>query len=220
MIRRSTWVTLGIFAIVLVAAIIIRQTGQKAAADATPTPGSAYLFSAQDSAIIGLRITDTDENSVAVQRAEDGSWSLIQPEGEQADQDRIDSLVVQRAEDGSWSLIQPEGEQADQDRIDSLVSQAESLRVVSTLDTQPELTAIGLEPPQYRLSITLADGQQQVAEIGSTTPTNSGYYARLGGGDLQVVSKSGLDSLVGMLTDPPIAPTPTPQTRSSETPQP
>jgi hypothetical protein len=192
MIRRSTWVTLGIFAIVLVAAIIIRQTGQKAAADATPTPGSAYLFSAQDSAIIGLRITDTDENSVAVQRAEDGSWSLVQPEGEQADQDRIDSLV----------------------------SQAESLRVVSTLDTQPELTAIGLEPPQYRLSITLADGQQQVAEIGSTTPTNSGYYARLGGGDLQVVSKSGLDSLVGMLTDPPIAPTPTPETSSTETPQP
>jgi hypothetical protein len=192
MIRRSTWVTLGIFAIVLVAAIIIRQTGQKAAADATPTPGSAYLFSAQDSAIIGLRITDTDENSVAVQRAEDGSWSLVQPEGEQADQDRIDSLV----------------------------SQAESLRVVSTLDTQPELTAIGLEPPQYRLSITLADGQQQVAEIGSTTPTDSGYYARLGGGDLQVVSKSGLDSLVGMLTDPPIAPTPTPETSSSETPQP
>jgi hypothetical protein len=192
MIRRSTWVTLGIFAIVLVAAIIIRQTGQKAAADATPTPGSAYLFSAQDSAIIGLRITDTDENSVAVQRAEDGSWSLVQPEGEQADQDRIDSLV----------------------------SQAESLRVVSTLDTQPELTAIGLEPPQYRLSITLADGQQQVAEIGSTTPTDSGYYARLGGGDLQVVSKSGLDSLVGMLTDPPIAPTPTPETSSTETPQP
>ncbi|MEJ2305088.1 MAG: DUF4340 domain-containing protein [Anaerolineales bacterium] len=192
MIRRSTWVTLGIFAIVLVAAIIIRQTGQKAAADATPTPGSAYLFSAQDSAIIGLRITDTDENSVAVQRAEDGSWSLIQPEGEQADQDRIDSLV----------------------------GQAESLRVVSTLDTQPELTAIGLEPPQYRVAVTLADGQQQAAEIGSTTPTSSGYYARLEGGDLQVVSKTGLDSLVGMLTDPPIAPTPTPETSSSETPQP
>jgi hypothetical protein len=179
MIRRSTWVTLGIFAIVLVAAIIIRQTGQKAAADATPTPGSAYLFSAQDSAIIGLRITDTDENSVAVQRAEDGSWSLIQ-----------------------------------------LVSQAESLRVVSTLDTRPELTAIGLEPPQYRVAVTLADGQQQAAEIGSTTPTSSGYYARLEGGDLQVVSKTGLDSLVGMLTDPPIAPTPTPETSSTETPQP
>jgi hypothetical protein len=192
MIRRSTWVTLGIFAIVLVAAIIIRQTEQKVAADATPTPGSTYLFSAQDSSIIGLRISDNDEDSVAVQRAEDGSWSLIQPEGEQADQDRIDSLV----------------------------SQAESLRVVSTLDTQPELTAIGLDPPQYRLSITLADGQQQVAEIGNTTPTSSGYYTRLEGGELQVVSKSGLDSLVGMLTDLPIAPTPTPETSSAETPQP
>jgi hypothetical protein len=192
MIRRSTWVTLGIFAIVLVAAVIFRRTGQKAAADVTPTPASTYLFNAQDSSIIGLRITDSDQNSVAVQRAEDGSWSLIQPEGEQADQDRIDSLI----------------------------SQAESLRVVSTLDTQPDLTAIGLDPPQYRLSITLADGQQQVAEIGSSTPTSSGYYARLESGNLQVVSKSGLDSIVGMLSDPPIAPTPTPETSPTGTLQP
>jgi hypothetical protein len=192
MIRRSTWVTLGIFALVLVAAIIIRRTEQKVAADATPTPGSTYLFNAQDSSIIGLRITDSDENSVAVQRAEDGTWSLIQPQGEQADQDRIDSVI----------------------------GQAESLRVVSSLDTQPDLTAIGLDPPQYRLSITLADGQQQVAEVGGTTPTGSGYYARLEGGNLQVVGQSGLDSVVGLLADPPIAPPPTPETSSTETPQP
>ena len=192
MIRRSTWITLGIFAIVVVAAVIIRQTEERVAAQVTPTPGLTYLFDVGDSSIIALRVTDSSEDSVAVQRAEDGSWSLVQPAGEQADQERIDSLV----------------------------SQAQTLRVVTALDTQPDLAAVGLDQPQYHLSITLADGQNQVAEIGDSTPTGSGYYARLQGGAMQVVSKSGVDSLVGLLSDPPIAPMRTPEITSTETPQP
>ncbi len=183
MIRRSTWIMLGIFGLVLVVALFIQRTQQQADDEATPTPGLTYLFDVQESTIIALRITGADEVSVAVQRNEEGNWVLLEAENEQADQDRIGSAI----------------------------SQAETLRVLTTLEEEPDLDVIGLDHPQYRVSITLADGGIQVAVIGRETPTGSGYYARLEGNPLQVVNKSSVDSLLEILTDPPIAPTPTPE---------
>jgi hypothetical protein len=182
MIRRSTWIWVGLFAIALVAAFIYQRTKENVQADATPTAGLTYLFDVQDSEVIGLRITGAGGDSVAMQRGEGGEWELSEPEGEPADQSRIDSAVTQ----------------------------VETLRVLSTLEQEPDADVIGLDPAEHRLAITLANGESQEALIGSETPTGSGYYARLeGGGPLQVANKTSVDSVLELLNDPPIAPTPT-----------
>jgi hypothetical protein len=54
-------------------------------------------------------------------------------------------------------------------------------------------------------------GMERTIEIGVLTPTERGYYARGEDGKIVVVSKSGIDPLLGLLTAPPYAlPTETP----------
>ena len=174
------------------AAFIYQQTRQDVLAEATPTAGLTYLFDAQGSEVIGLRITDAEGNSVAVQRGEGGEWELSEPEGEPADQARIESAAA-------------------------LVG---TLRVLSTLEQEPEAEVIGLNPAEYRLAITLANGASQEALIGSETPTGSGYYARLEGGPLQVANKTSVDSVLELLSNPPISATPTAEIEVTETVEP
>jgi hypothetical protein len=183
MIRRSTWIMLGAFVLVVAAALVFQRAQERSAAEATPTPGLTYLFDVQDETLIGLRISDAQENSVAVQRDEGGEWTLLEPSGEPADQSRVESAV----------------------------SQAGTLRILSTLDQTLDLNVIGLDAPSYQISVTLASGRRITALIGSQTPTGSGYYAKVeDGGPQQVVNKSSVDSLLELLTNPPIAPTPSP----------
>lgn len=186
MIRRSTWITLAIFGLVLAAAVVIQQTQQRQAAQATPTAGLDFLFEVEGSDIIALRITSADGDVVAVQRDEEGEWTLSEPENAPADQDRVGSAITQ----------------------------AESLRVLSTLEEEPEAVAIGLEPPQYTITITLGDGQRQTALVGNETPTGSGYYARRQEGALRVVNKSSMDLVLEMLAEPPV-----PATAEARTPE-
>jgi len=192
MIRRSTWITLAIFGLVLATAVVIQQTQQRQAAQATPTAGLEVLFEVEGSDIIALRITSAEGDVVAVQRAEGGEWTLSEPENAPADQDRVGSAITQ----------------------------AESLRVLSTLEEEPDAGVIGLEPPQYQVTITLGDGGRQTALVGSETPTGSGYYARLQDGPLRVVNKSSLDLLLELLTDPPVAATASPEAGVTETVEP
>ena len=197
MIRRSTWITLAIFGLVLAAAVIVQQTQQRQAAQATPTAGLDFLFEVEGSDIIALRITSAEGDVVAVQRAEEGEWTLSEPEEAPADQDRVGSAITQ----------------------------AESLRVLSTLEEEPEAEVIGLDPPQYTITITLSNGEQQTAVLGSETPTGSGYYARRQEGALRVVNKSSMDLVLEMLAEPPVAAEPTaeagtPQAEVTETVEP
>lgn len=193
MIRRSTWIWVGLFAVALVAAFVYQRTRENVQAEATPTAGLTYLFDVQDSEVIGLRITGAGGDTVAMQRGEGGEWALSEPEGGPADQSRIDSAV----------------------------SQVETLRVLSTLEQEPEAAVIGLDPAEYRVAITLANGESQEALIGIETPTGSGYYARLeGGGPLQVANKTSVDTVLELLSDPPIAATATAEIAITETAEP
>jgi hypothetical protein len=91
------------------------------------------------------------------------------------------------------------------------------LRVESTIADIP-LDAIGLEEPEYTLTLTFKDGLERTAEIGVITPTESGYYVRNPAGDVVIISKFSLDTLLGLLSNPPYLETPTPSPVPTETP--
>ena len=190
MIRRTTWILLGIFLILLVVLVFLQRSGPKGEGETTPTEAVAYLFDQQGKSIIGLRVTDGTGKAVEVQKVA-GSIS---------------------------TLIEPVGEQADTGRIESAIAQAESLRILATLETALELDTIGLNPAAYQITITLDDEQQQTAFVGNLTPTQSGYYVLLVGQPEVVVDKTAIDGLLNLLTDPPILRTPTSSPASELTP--
>lgn len=188
MIRRPTWILLGVFGLALGIAWYFQRLPNDSGGDATPTEGVTFLFATQANPIVTLRISDSVGNVVSVNKDVEGNWSLIEPESSEADQGRIEAAVMQ----------------------------AEGLRILSTLEAQPDLKVIGLDPPVYRLQVTLEDGQHQNAFIGDLTPTGSGYYGHLDGGQLQVLNKFNVDAILEILDEPPLAPTPTPPTPSPE----
>jgi hypothetical protein len=190
MIRRSTWVLVGLFVVLLTVAYYLQRTNRLSEAQATPTAGIAYLFDGLVGDIQRLRLTSTAG----------------------------DALEVEGGLEGSWTLVEPSGEQADAARIDSAVSQVQNLRVVSDLENPPALDQVGLDPPAYRLAVTSADGQEHVAFFGNVTPIESGYYARRDSGPLVVVSKAAVDSLLDLLeTLPVVTKTPLPTGESAGT---
>jgi hypothetical protein len=91
------------------------------------------------------------------------------------------------------------------------------MRILDSVpDIDPEI--VGLSIPEYTLIIHFTSGVERKAEIGVITPTESGYYVRNADGEIVIVSKSSLDSLLGLLTNPPYLETPLPSTPEASTP--
>ena len=86
-----------------------------------------------------------------------------------------------------------------------MVEQLVSAEVLIELSTPPAADQTGLDKPAYVLTITDQSGQKTVIEIGSETPTQTGYYIRKES-VVYVADKFGIDNLVDMLKNPPIQP--------------
>jgi hypothetical protein len=182
MIRRNTWVLLTLFGLLILAAWYLQDSQQREAALATETPAIALLFAVQNAEIVALSIRDSQGGRVEVIK-DDGL---------------------------GWTLVGLEGEEPDVARIERAVSNAAGIRILSQLETQPDLTVIGLENPEYRIAITLQDGEQLEAHIGHATAMENGYYARLPGGGVVVANKFNLDAILEIHQDLPVIPQPEP----------
>ena len=91
------------------------------------------------------------------------------------------------------------------------MTQLTSLKVTSSISTTENLAEYGLDQPAYTITVNVNDGGQLLAQVGSATATSSGYYVLVPGGVPQIVAKYGLDAVLKLLTNPPIAtPTATP----------
>ncbi len=190
MIRRTTWILVAIFVVLIAVAWILQRSSNSSEAGATPTSEVSYLFNTGDHSIVEMRISNAAG----------------------------DAVEMKMNPDGSWNLVQPQDKEADTSRIESGISQAEGLQVVSSLDTGLSLDVIGLDPAAYEISVIYEDASSQLALIGDKTPTGSGYYAKLVDGPIQIVSPFSMDGILDLLKDPPIQPTPTPSTEPGATP--
>jgi len=181
--RRSTVIYLVLFAIVLGAAYYLNNRQETADLEATPEPTTPieYLFTFTDGLPTSIRI-------------ESKAGEVVE---------------VARNEENAWALILPEEAAADQGSVEAAASQVATMRI---LDRVPGLApdAVSLDVPEYTISFQFTSGAERVIEVGVPTPTESGYYVRGEGSEIVIVSRSAVDSLLGLLTFPPYALTETP----------
>jgi hypothetical protein len=123
------------------------------------------------------------------------------------------TVMVARDANGQWSLVEPQAQYTDIASVEAAVTQLTSLQVTSSLEESGNLADYGLDKPAYTITVNVNGGGQLVAQVGSPTATSSGYYVQMPGSVPQIIPKYGLDAVLKLLKNPPIAtPTSTPTT--------
>ena len=174
--KRSTAILLVVFLALVVLMVYLnqREPAEDESATATAEPVE-FLFSESDGIPTSIDVKDNiTGNQVAIARNENGLWVLEKP-------------------------IEAE---ADQASAQAASSQVTSLRILSRLEAAP--ADVGLEQPSYTLTEKLTANTQKTVSVGDLTPTESGYYARVGeSNEILILSKSGVDALTTLLDAPP-----------------
>ncbi|MCC6261624.1 MAG: DUF4340 domain-containing protein [Anaerolineales bacterium] len=178
----GTIITLVIFAALIITMVLLNQKKEAETAQATPTAGTAYVFTEADGNLTDLKI-----------ESQDGS-----------------ALELTRDAKNVWGLTLPEKVAANPSAAEAAESQVKALTIIPSEIDAKDLSIFGLDAPAYTITVKFADGKSRTLEIGDSTPTNSGYYARLDKKEVMIVSLSGIDSLTQMILFPPYLNTPTP----------
>lgn len=181
MIRRGTWIVVGLFVALLAVAVYWQRTNKGGQGNVTPTAAPQLLFAVRPEVV----------QSVDVQ-AMDGR-----------------RLVLDRDVAGAWALAEPQAEKTDTTRAESSVSAITNLEVETTLEQPPALEAIGLAPsPAFTITLVTNDQRALTFKVGKETPTKNGYYVLGGDGKVQIVEKFLLEEALDALDNPPVAATP------------
>jgi hypothetical protein len=183
MIKRPTWILLIILVLVVTAYFIEKGRISDTPSSATPsTTGSNFLITPADGTLQSIRISDGQNQTFQMQRDTNGIWVVTQPITGTADQS-----MAAAAE-----------------------TQVDALRIVTTLDNSLNLSDAGLSTPANTIELTFANSLKHMVQVGTLTPTGSGYYVRFDSGNLFVVSQAGIDALLNLLISPPFPATETP----------
>jgi hypothetical protein len=184
MIRPSTVVYLLLLLALVGAYFYLRNRGQTADIEVTVEPSievaQAYLFPAEEGKPTSIRIESKAGQSVEVVRDADNVWTLIQPVEAKADPAAAEAAA----------------------------SQVTTMRILDTIP-DVDLKIVGLEEPEYLLTVKFTSGGERTVDVGVITPTESGYYARDLAGEVVIVSRDAIDPLIGLLDNPPYLETPT-----------
>lgn len=102
--------------------------------------------------------------------------------------DQIESVKLENADgtfvivkkDDNWTLSTPTDIAADSSVLSSIVINASSISVDKLIEGDAkDLSVYGLDKPNVVVTVKPKEGDEIVIDIGSKTPTNSGYYAKL-----------------------------------------
>jgi hypothetical protein len=118
-------------------------------------------------------------------------------------------------------MATPEEGEADSARLDSLASQMVGMSSVRAMSDVEDLAAFGLEDPEVEVTLVLSDGMAIGLTIGAENPRGNARYMQKEGDPLVYVVTpiSVLNSLIGLVSDPPYPPTPVPTQSPLPTPQ-
>jgi len=121
MIRRNTWILLGIFVILAGVTVYLQRSGTLDQ-DSEPTQTLQPLL--------------FDVNQTDIRRA------IV----EDLQGDRV---VIEKGESTEWTLTQPEVELQDPSLINQAGNQITSIRVINRLESASSLESLGLDQPAY-----------------------------------------------------------------------
>lgn len=170
----------------------------------------AYLYLRNREQPADIELTAEPELQVSYLFTEEaGTPTSIRLEGRSGE-----TVEMARDAEGAWALTEPIEAKANQGSAEAAASQITTMRV---LDTVPDvdLDIVGLEDPEYVLTIGFTGGGERTVAVGVMTPTESGYYVRDTDGKVIIVSRSAIDALLGLLDNPPYLETPTASTATA-----
>jgi hypothetical protein len=172
MIRKQTWILLGIFVVLAGAAFYLQKNPIKHDANITPSPTSqAFLLNGWQSADIN-HIDYKDALGVAIQ--------------------------LEKNSDG-W-LLQPDGNSVSTGKVEELLTQITTAQIMASLNPGYDLGAVGLTASSGILTLANIQGVQIEIRIGTKTPTQTGYYVQVDRGAASVVSAGAISSIINLLT--------------------
>lgn len=172
-----------------------------------------YINNREQPADISLTVEPSAEVKYLF-TAEDGTPTSIHVESKAGE-----VVEVARDADNAWVVTQPNEAKADQGSAEAAASQVTTMQILDTIpDVDPDI--VGLTDPEYTMTVKFTGNVERKVEIGVITPTESGYYVRNANGDVVIISRSSVDALLGLLTNPPYLETPTPSPTPTETPIP
>lgn len=193
MIRRSTWVLLLVFLLLVALAMYLQKNPIAKSTEVTATPEGWQA-----------KVFDFTATMVKAVSMVDGLGG---------------KLVVVRDAEGFWNLLEP-ALPGDSAAIQNMVNQLAGLTTLSSLEAQTAPGLLGLNPPSHIVTVDLEDGTQHILEVGLPTQIGTGYYVRVDKEELRVVGKYSLDAVIKLIGEPPLAPTPTLEPALEETPAP
>ena len=186
MIRRSTVVYIVLLLILAGAYYYFNNREKPADIELTVEPVAevSYLFTAEEGTPTSIRVESKTGETVEVVLGADNVWTLTRP---------IEAT-------------------ADQAAVGAAASQISTIRILDTVPKDVEPSIVRLENPEYVLSIKFISGVERTLDVGIPTPSESGFYVRdHGSADaIVIVSRGAIDSLLGLLQNPPYLETPTP----------
>ena len=180
--RRSTVIYLLLFLGMAGAYYYLNHRVKPADATLTATPESpvAYLFTSSDGQPTNIRVESKTGEVVELARDATNAWVMKQP---------LEAAAEQGAAEAAASQI----------------------TAMAITDHLPNINPkdVGLDAPDYKLSVKFTNNVERITQIGVVTPTGNGYYVS-SGNETVIVSKSAIDAIIGLLTNPPYAETLTP----------
>jgi hypothetical protein len=194
MIRRSTWIVLGIF-ILLLLGIFIWPKISKNTEPVEPTSTVIVqwpVFDLEGRDVIGIAISDHTGESISFER-----------ENPTAD----------------WVVLGQPTELVDSGIFENTVRNLAYLMIDTQFQIEPPLTAMGLDSPSYSILLTLDNAEKVSLFIGNLVPTGGGYYVKVDNNPAVVVSQTDIDFITSSLKNPPLLPTSTPDITLTLTPE-
>jgi hypothetical protein len=183
MIKKSTWIVLGVLAVVIVAFLLIQSNTAEEETPELPTPTfQPTLLALDDQAIQTITYRQIDLEEIKLERVATLEWEVTS---------HPESLITAG-------------------KVEELLSYLSDLRIISTLPDPPPLEDIGLQEPVRAFIIEFENGDSYTIEIGIQTPLNNGYYARVDDGEIIIIPLMNVDQAVNVMINASIPPTPTP----------
>ncbi len=191
--KKSTWMALGVFALVLIAFLVVQNI--ESAPDETPLPtATPALRALDDQDIAEIDYEDMQDVSIVLEQVEPLTWT---------------------------SPTDPEA-QITAGYIEQLMSYFSGLSIISTLPADTPLEDVGLDKPQYTITFVMEDGSTYKLDVGNPTPMSDGYYTWVDESKIVVLPVSNLEyipTFMYIITTPPTA-TPDPEASTTVTPTP
>ena len=122
-------------------------------------------------------------------------------------------VVLERDASARWQIVQPEPLAANEALVSNLIPSLAKLGATRIVEqASGDLALYGLQPPQFEVTLTLAQGEKRLL-VGDQNPTKSGYYVQQPDVPaVYLVPMIPVGDLERWLESPPALPTPTPKT--------